>query len=211
MQPLVAFAGVGVTRDGNALVDDVDLEIAPGEVVGISGPNGSGKTTLLRLVATLLRPDRGEGTVFGARIGTSQVFGVRRNIGVVGHEPALVPELTIRENLDHVARLADLDRSRIVPVLETVGLAGAADRRVRAASRGMQRRAEIAQILLRDPSLLLLDEAASGLDRDAQGLIEALTRRVVSRGGAVVTVSHDPAHLEGCTRVLRITAGRLSA
>lgn len=210
MQPLVVFEGIGVTRDGNALLTDVDLEVAPGDVVGVSGPNGSGKTTLLRLVATLIRPNRGSGTVLGARMGTAETFGIRERIGLIGHEPALVPELTVFENLDHIARLGGLDRTRVMPVLETVGLGGAAHRRVRAASRGMQRRVEIAHMLLRQPELLLLDEAASGLDADASGLIDALTRRITSSGGAVVTVSHDPAHLDGCTRQLRISAGRLA-
>jgi heme exporter protein A len=209
VQPLVALARVGVTRDGNALLDDVVLDIAPGEVVGVSGPNGSGKTTLLRLIATLIRPDRGTGHVLGARLATPGAFGVRHRIGLVGHEPALVPELTIFENLDHIARLGGLDRDRVMPVLEIVGLAGAARRRIRAASRGMQRRVEIAHMLLRNPDLLLLDEAASGLDADAAGLIEAITTRVTANGGAVVTVSHDPSHLQGCTRVLSISAGRL--
>ena len=129
---------------------------------------------------------------------------------MIGHEPALIPELTLTENLVHMARLSGSDTDRTGHALEVVGLAAAADRPVRVASRGMQRRVEIANLLTRRPELLLLDEAASGLDADATGLVEALTTRVTSAGGAVVTVSHDPDHLTGATRVVTISGGRLS-
>ncbi len=210
MQPLVVLEGVGVSRGGSALLRDIDLTIGPGEVIGVAGPNGSGKTTLLRLIATLVRPDRGVGIVLGARLGTPQARGVRTRIGLIGHEPALIPELTITENLAHTARLSGMGIDRIASALDAVGLAAAAERPVRAASRGMQRRVEIAHMLLRRPDLLFLDEAASGLDADAVGLVEALTTRVTSAGGSVVTVSHDPVHLTGTSRLVAIGGGRLS-
>lgn len=210
VQPVVVLEGVGLSRGGSALLRDVDLSIGPGEVVGVAGPNGSGKTTLLRLLATLVRPDRGQGTILGKSLGTPEARTVRTRIGLIGHEPALIPELTLAENLAHSARLSGLGTDRIGPALDAVGLAAAADRPARAASRGMQRRVEIAHMLFRRPELLLLDEAASGLDADAVGLVDALTTRVTGSGGAVVTVSHDAAHLTGSTRTVAISGGRLS-
>jgi heme exporter protein A len=207
VQPLVALRDVGVSRGGVTILRSVDFEVHAGEMVGVAGPNGSGKTTLLRLVATLIRPDHGTGSVLGAPLGSSSVYSIRPKIGLIGHEPALISELSLRENLDHVARLADLDTSRIGPVLAAVGLEAAADRPVRAASRGMQRRVEIALALIRRPSILLLDEAAAGLDRDALGLVDAVVTRVLDDDGAVVTVSHDPSQLTECDRTVNISAG----
>lgn len=210
MQPVVVLEGVGLSRSGSTLLRDIDLLVGPGEVVGVAGPNGSGKTTLLRVLATLARPDRGHGTVLGAALGTNEARKVRPRIGLIGHEPALIPELTLIENLTHMTRLSGIDGNRTIPALEAVGLAAAADRPARAASRGMQRRVEIAHMLVRRPDLLLLDEAASGLDSDATGLVEALTHRVTGSGGAVVTVSHDTDHMTGTSRTVAISGGRLS-
>lgn len=210
MQPVVTLSGVGVSRGRFALLRDIDLVVEPGEVIGVSGPNGSGKTTLLRLLATLVRPDLGSGIVLGAPIGSPEVVAVRGRIGLIGHEPALIPELSLFENLVHVCRLSGLDPERTRPALDAVGLGAAADRLAQAASRGMQRRLEIAHMLIRKPDLLLLDEAMAGLDADASGLVAALVDRAIGAGGAVVTVSHDPAHLSGCNRLTAISGGRLT-
>lgn len=175
--------------------------------MGIAGPNGSGKTTLVRTVATLLAFDRGTATILGE---TEDYIRARREIGLIGHHPSLIPELTLVENLEHVARLSAIDPSRVGKALEVVGLDEVADRRAAACSFGMQRRVEIAHLLLRRPRLLLLDEAASGLDESAQDLIGALIASVRERDGGAVLVSHDRTHLAGlCDRVLSLEAGRL--
>ena len=85
----------------------VNFMVSPGEAVGVVGPNGSGKTTLLRVLATLLRPGGGSGTVLGAPLGTDQVRRVRRRIGLAEHQPALWNELTLRENLMAIRGSAD--------------------------------------------------------------------------------------------------------
>jgi heme exporter protein A len=190
----------------------VTLEVSPGEVAGVVGPNGSGKTTLLRLLATLVAPATGSGSVLGARLGTADVYEVRRHIGLLSHIPAVIAELTLRENLEHAARLAGEDPGRVDAALRVVGLEAAADRRGDAGSFGMLRRIEAARLLITRPRLLLLDEALSGLDVDARELIDALITRTNENGGATVLVSHDPAHLlDRATRVLTLDAGRLEA
>ena len=202
--------GAGVSLGGKPVLRDVDLTLARGEVIGISGPNGSGKTTLARALATLIRVDRGGGAVLGADINTDAVFEVRHRIGMIGHVPALLSELTLKENLIHVSRLAGIELSRVDQMLEVVGLAEAADRMTEASSFGMKRRIEVAHLLLRKPTLLLLDEAMSGLDASAQDLIGALVDRTTGDGGAAVMVSHDPAHLaEMCPTVLELSTGTL--
>jgi heme exporter protein A len=207
---LVSLAGVEA-RVGRALIlCEVDLGVAAGEVVGVMGANGSGKTTLLRVAATLLRPSAGSGIVLGAEIGTPAVQDVRPEIALVGHVPALYPELTLEENLRLVARLRGAPEGRVAEVLAAVGLDRAADRRADHCSQGMRRRTDLARALLTEPRLLLLDEAHVGLDRAAGGLLEVLVGSVRARGGAALVVSHDAARIEGLVdRTVVVANGRL--
>ena len=210
MEALAQIEDVGVSLGGRPVLRDVALKIAPGEVVGISGANGSGKTTLVRTLATLQRPSNGSGRILGADITGSDLSGARKGIGLIGHTPALVPELSLRENLKHIARLVGIDVGRVDPVLEVVGLGEAGDRRAEAASFGMKRRAEVAHLLLRKPQLLLLDEAVSGLDEAASELIDALVETNTERGGATVMVSHDRRYLNAkCQRTMHLGTGKL--
>ena len=204
------FEDVGVSRGGRRVLTGVDLRLGPGDTVGVAGPNGSGKTTLVRTAATLVSVDAGKATVFGNEVQNADLSKVRAEIGLIGHQPSLIAELTLQENLDHVARLAGADRTRVARALEVVGLAAAADRRAGDCSFGMQRRVEIAHLLITRPRLLLLDEAASGLDEAARALVGALIGSVRDRGGASIVVSHDRPQLEAvCDRVLTIAAGRV--
>ncbi len=210
MKPLVRLDGIGVSLGGRPVLRDVDLEVAAGESVGISGPNGSGKTTAVRLIATLLRPESGHGEVLDRDLGNHNLHEIRRHIGLIGHTPALIPELSLRENLRHFGNLAGVDEERIEPVLDVVGLARASDRRAEASSFGMKRRIEVALLLLRRPKLVLFDEATSGLDSAASALIDAVVEATTEAGGGVVMVSHDSTTLAGtCSRQLTIGDGRL--
>jgi ABC-type multidrug transport system ATPase subunit len=207
---IVELRNAGVSLGGQRVLTGIDLTLGPGESLGVAGPNGSGKTTLVRTIATLNSIDEGEAEVLGTDVTSSDLTGIRGSIGLIGHQPSLIEELTLLENLHHVARLAGIDRERVPRALDVVGLAGAAERRATASSFGMRRRVEIAHLLLTRPRLLLLDEAASGLDTSARDLIEALARSVREREGAVVVVSHDPSQLASlCDHVATITAGRL--
>jgi heme exporter protein A len=208
VDPLVDLRGVGVSLGGTPVLRDIDLRLEGGQALGVIGPNGSGKTTLLRLIATLHRPDAGRAEVLGATVGSPETHQIRTQIGLVGHTPALIPELTLYENLQHIARLSGIEVSGIPKSLATVGLDEAADRRVDASSNGMQRRVEIAALLMKKTRLVLLDEATAGLDSDAVGLIDALVARARAAGGAAVIVSHDPAQLGSCGTIVELANGR---
>ena len=210
MEPIVHFEKTGVSLGGRPVLRDVELVVEPGEAVGIAGPNGSGKTTLVRTAATLVSIDRGTLHLFGHHVDTADVVAIRSAIGLIGHQPTLIPELTLYENLRHVCRLAGIEETRIGRALEVVGLADAAGRRAQDSSFGMKRRVEIAHLLLTRPTLLLLDEASSGLDEAARGLIATLVKSVCTRGGGCIVVSHDASQLsETCARVAHLSNGAL--
>lgn len=212
MDPIVEMREAGVSLGGRRVLTGVDLVLEPGRALGVAGPNGSGKTTLVRALATLTPLDRGAYRLFGTDTTDGLVTRIRPLIGLIGHQPALLPELTLTENLEHVARLSGVDKTRVPRALDVVGLGGAADLRAIACSFGMQRRVEIAHLLLTRPRLLLLDEAASGLDDSARELIAALIASALAREGCAVVVSHDRVQLgDLCDQVLTLEHGRLVA
>ena len=209
--PLVRFVDVGYATSGSVILRGVDLIIEPGDVVGVTGPNGAGKTTLLRLLATLHRPTSGSYSVLGATADTRPegLARTRQGIALIGHSPALWPELTLRENIDLVGRLRG-DSPPGDP-LHPVGLSAAAGRKASHASLGMQRRVEFARLLTWIPRLLLLDEPHAGLDTATTPLVDEVVGRVAEQGGAAVLVSHDQGRVTPLvTRRIVITAGTLN-
>ena len=188
---IVSLSGVAVRAGSVPILRDIHLSVDAGESVGLFGANGAGKTTLLRLLATLIRPSEGSGTVFDVDLSSPGRFEVRRRIGYIGHTPGWYPELTLAENLGFLAEVMGCAPSRVQSSLAAVGLSGAVDRRADRCSHGMQRRAEFAKILMTEPDLILLDEPHSALDSDAIDLVDGLVRRTVARGGAAVLVSHN--------------------
>lgn len=209
--PIAELSSVNLTVAGTPILTGIDLTVDSGERVGVAGPNGAGKSTLLAILATLVPPTAGGGTVLGARLGSTDVTTIRRRIGWSGHEPALYPELTLAENLQHVARLAALDGDVVDETLTQVGLLAARDRRVAVCSNGMRRRADLARLLMTGPDLVLLDEADAGLDAAATSIVDEISRRAIAGNGAVITVSHDADLLKGRTdRILFLKDGSLS-
>jgi len=162
----------------------IDLEVPPGTVTALLGPNGAGKTTLVRILATLIRPDRGGAWVAGRDV-RRDAFAVRSMIGLTGQYAALDELLTGRENLRLIGRLAHLGerrtRARADELLELVGIADAARRPVSTYSGGMRRRLDIGAGLMAHPAVLFLDEPTTGLDPrgrvETWELIEGLVRQ----------------------------------
>ena len=168
------------------VIEKLDLDVAAGEFLLLTGPNGSGKTTLLRLVAGLLAPTGG----------TLEVGVERGRIGFLGHEPLVYRELTPLENLDLYGRLYRIPerRERIGALLERFGLWSERNARVSTFSRGMQQRLGLCRALLHEPDLVVLDEPFNALD--AQG-IELLERELAAlRGRTVLVATHEPERVE---------------
>jgi len=154
-------------RGGVHALDGVDLSI-PGGIHGLLGPNGAGKTTLMRILAGILRPSAGT-----ARVGEFDLtteagrVGVKRSLGYLPQELGLYPDLSGREFLDYMALLKGLEhgrKRRVEELLDVVGLRSDANRKLKGYSGGMKRRVGIAQALLNDPQLLIVDEPTVGLD-----------------------------------------------
>ncbi len=189
------------------------LTVQPGEIVALLGRNGSGKTTLLRVIATLLRPTRGDGFVFGHQL-VSDADEIRNLVGMLGHHAGLYDDLTAAENLRFACGMAGMKVSReeIARVLEQVTLADEIDQRVRGFSAGMRRRLALARLLLRPPQLLLLDEPYAAFDQHGIDVINEFVQDTAARGGACIIVTHDAARVASVSqRMVRIVDGRIEA
>jgi heme exporter protein A len=188
----------------SAALNDLSLELEPGERLLLLGPNGAGKSTFIRVFAGLMRPTLGKALVAGepARLARAQ-------IGVVAHATFLYDELTALENLRFYAELYGVDapRQRAATLLERVGIAHLADTPVGRLSRGQQQRVAIARALVHDPPLLLLDEPDNGLDVEALDLLRGL---LLKGAHAVVVTTHNLATgLRLGTRAVVLAHGHL--
>jgi heme exporter protein A len=186
--PVVALRDAGRAYGDRVALSGVTLELERGATLAVFGANGAGKTTLLRVLATLLRPHAGEVRVLGSAL-PREAWAVRGRIGLLGHEPLLYRDLSVRENLRFHARLHDVDDRRAGELLEVVGMARRADEPVRSLSRGMAQRVAICRAVLHEPELLLLDEPLANLDPGAAGAVTPLIGRAT--GAARVLISHD--------------------
>jgi ABC-2 type transport system ATP-binding protein len=180
-------------------LDDVSLNVAAGQVVGLVGPNGAGKTTLMRAIATLLRPPSGTVAVAGHDVAKDSMA-VRRLLGYLPERASLYPELAAWEYLDLFAEMAGhgpRDRARRVSeALERVALASRRDARVRELSKGLKQRLALQATLMHDPRVLVLDEPTDGLDPLSRGDVLTEVRAFAKDGRAVLLSSHVLAEVE---------------
>jgi ABC-2 type transport system ATP-binding protein len=195
-------------------LDEVSLEVPPGQICGVLGPNGAGKTTLVRVCSTMLRPERGTVRVAGFDVVT-QTADVRRSIGVVlGGDRGLYPRLTGSENLEYWGSLFRLRRPaacrRAAELLELVGLADRGGDRVSTYSRGMKQRLHLARGMVGDPQVLFLDEPTTGLDPIGIHSLHEIVVDLSARGVTILLTTHDMAEAEAlCAQVLLVSLGRI--
>ncbi len=189
----------------------LDIEVRKGEIFGLLGPNGSGKSTTIKLVLGLLFPSSGRVLVFDKDASETSK---NERIGYLPEESYLYKFLTAEETLDFYGRLFDMSgaerKKRVDELIDLVGLSGAKHRQLREYSKGMTRRVGLAQALINDPDLVLLDEPTTGLDpigtREMKDLIKALR----DRGKTVLLCSHQLADVQDvCDRVAILHQGEL--
>ncbi|MFI7128986.1 ATP-binding cassette domain-containing protein [Nonomuraea sp. NPDC050153] len=196
-------------------VDGLDLAVPAGAVYGVLGPNGAGKTTAVRMLATLLRPDGGEATVFGHDV-VREADAVRARVSLTGQYASVDEEMTGAENLILLGRLLGhrkpAAKERAAELLEAFGLTEAAGRQVKTYSGGMRRRIDIAASILNTPDLLFLDEPTTGLDPRSRNQVWDIVRVVVAHGTTVLLTTQ---YLEEAdrlaSRIAVIDHGRLIA
>jgi ABC-2 type transport system ATP-binding protein len=192
----------------NTVVRDLSFRVEPGRVTGFLGPNGAGKSTLMKILLDLAAPDGGSATFGGRRYRSFP--DPARAVGVVLEPNAFHPTRTGRNHLRILADVAGVPEPRVVELLRLVGLADAADRKVKAYSLGMRQRLGIAAALLGDPPVLVLDEPGNGLDPQGIRWLRDLLRLRAKNGNTVFVSSHLLAEVEHLAdEVVVINRGRL--
>jgi ABC-2 type transport system ATP-binding protein len=209
---LLEVVGIARSFGGSVAVQEVSLQVGAGEVVGLLGQNGAGKSTTLRMIAGLVRPDRGEIRIAGHDLRRDRLAALR-HAGFLIEGPALPPDLTCRQALRYLQLLErDIPASRIEQVLAEVGLQDAGGKRVRQLSHGMKQRLGIAAARLGQPRLLVLDEPMNGLDPGGMRELGELFRRLAAGGVGVLVSSHLLDEVERTAdRVAVLSRGRLAA
>src|SRR5260221_2069584 len=212
----VVIKAEGLTKRYRATlaVDHVDLEVAAGEIVGILGPNGSGKTTTILMLLGLTEPTSGTALVAGYDPLRAPLE-VKRRVGYLPDQIGFYDGLSARDNLAYTGRLAGLSRSeideRFTAALDRVGLGDVGRARVGTFSQGMRQRLGLAEILMKRPSVAILDEPTTALDPHSTQEFLGMVRRLKSDGTAVLLSSHHLDQVQSvCDRVALFNRGRIA-
>ncbi|MCJ8008979.1 ABC transporter ATP-binding protein [Lederbergia wuyishanensis] len=211
MKTVVELKNVTKTIRKKKIIDDLSFEVMEGEVFGFLGPNGAGKTTTIRMMVGLIGITSGEIAICGKNV-TKDFEDAIRNVGAIVENPELYKFLTGYQNLEQVARLTKgVTKEKIEEVIELVGLKERIHDKVKTYSLGMRQRLGIAQSLLHDPKILILDEPTNGLDpagiREVRDYLRSLAR---NKGMAVIVSSHLLSEMEMmCDRIAIIQKGKL--
>ncbi len=192
-------------------VDDLCLDVGKNEIFGLLGPNGSGKSTTIKIILGLLKASSGDCEIFGQ---PSMRVAARKSVGFLPEAPYFYRYLTGRELVRYYARICMIDLSEIDDsvddVIELVGMTEAANRRVGTYSKGMLQRIGLAQSLVHDPDLVILDEPTAGVDPLGSAAIAEIVRELKHRGKTILLSSHLLAQIEGlCDRVAILHRGKL--
>ena len=211
-EPLLRIAHLTKKFGDVTVVDDLSLEIMPGECLGVIGPNGAGKTTTIRVCLGLSAPDAGTIEAFGLPL-PEQVREAKKRIGVVTQFDSLDPDFTCAENLRVYGAYFGLSRAtldeRVPKLLAFAALQAKANAKPGELSGGMKRRLSLGRALVNDPDLLLLDEPTTGLDPQARHLMWERLQNLLKQGKAILLTTHFMDEAERlCHRLLVLDHGR---
>ena len=211
IQNLTKDFAVGMRGMKLRAVDDLCLEVGDNEIFGLLGPNGSGKSTTIKIVLGLLEASTGTCEIYGR---PSKLVEARRSVGFLPEAPYFYRYLTGRELVRYYARVCMVSRTEIDAavdsVIKLVGMTEAADRRVGTYSKGMLQRIGLAQSMVHDPQLVILDEPTAGVDPLGSAAIAEIIRELKHRGKTILLSSHLLAQIEGlCDRVAILHRGKL--
>ncbi len=193
-------------------VDDISFSINEGELVGFLGPNGAGKSTLMKIITGFLYADSGEVLINGQKI-NPEINEIREQVGYLPEHNPLYPDLFVKEYLEIAAGFYRLKnkRTRVAKMVEMTGLGSEQHKKIRALSKGYRQRVGLAQALIHDPSILILDEPTTGLDPNQLEEIRSLIKNI-SKNKTVLFSTHIMQEVEAvCQRVIIINKGILAA
>lgn len=205
MAPMIEFKSVTKSFGSQRAVEDISFKCEPGTITGFLGPNGAGKSTSMRVLCGLSQPDSGQATILGRRF--SQLGNPGREVGVLLDASAQHAGRKGREVLAITALTLGVGMARVDELLELVGLSDAAEKRVGNYSLGMRQRLGIANALVGDPRILVLDEPANGLDPEGIRWMRSLLREFADAGGTVLLSSHLLKEIDAVADDLVIIAG----
>ena len=211
--PAIVVEGLAKRYGDFEAVRGLSFEVRAGEVVGFLGPNGAGKTTTMRMLTGFVPPTDGTARIAGHDV-FSDATEARRSVGYLPETPPLYPEMTPASYVDFVARLKEVPRARrkqaVEVALERCGLQEVRNREIRQLSKGYRQRVGLAQAIVHEPKVLVLDEPTVGLDPIQIREIRALIRDLATTGGQTVLLStHILAEVDAiCQRVILIDRGR---
>lgn len=208
--PIIEVQNVSKTFDRLLALDQVSLTIEKGEIVGLLGPNGSGKTTLIRLLSAYFPPSSGHVFIDGYDTWESP-FEVRRRVGYALEGVVLYPDLTVRDFLDFVRVVKKASRQQCDEVVAQCGLEGWRFRRIGTLSKGYRQRVMLAQALIGDPPVLILDEPTAGMDPEMAVRARVLMRAIAPSRTVILSTHSLTEALLLCHRVLVLHQGRMLA
>ena len=206
----ISVKGISKYYGSQKALDNVDFSIKKGEIVGFLGPNGAGKSTLMKILTGYLKPSEGNATVNEFLV-EEETLEAQKSVGYLPEHNSLYTEMYVREYLGFNASIYKVDKSRIEEVITQTGLAPEANKRIHQLSKGYRQRVGLANALLHDPQVLILDEPTTGLDPNQ--LVEI--RELIKKAGKEKTIflsTHIMREVEAlCERVIIINKGNIVA
>jgi len=207
--PVLRISHLTKSFGKRTVITDLSFDVKQGDVFGFLGPNGAGKSTTIRMILSLVAPDNGDIRIFGQSV-TANKTSIFQKVGALIEDADFYENLTARTNLEILGRMQDIPNKRIDEVLDLVQLSDRQNDKVKAYSHGMKQRLGIAQALLSEPELLILDEPTTGLDPRGMKDVRQLVRELSGQGMTIFLSSHLLHEVEQvCSSLAIINQGKL--